>query len=178
MGDKRDSSWNLESSELKGWKIEESTDYKIEEMQTAKENWNKKINRREDILQTLHEIDSIMNKNNKELRLQISGEDYNSKTFQESEISELTLRLTDSLRELRKIQNYFFQNIEENKKTRIKNTPVMFEINPSYDETIEILSEQFDNIIIELPTMQSFFTTRINEKEEHLDNSSELFKDE
>lgn len=155
---------NLASEELNGWTTEEATNFKIDEMKTAKREWKKKIKRNNKIYQTLHEIDSILREEDVKLRFQVSGGDYNEKTFQDSGISELTLRIANRTAGIRDIENNFFQSIKKDKLTRVKNTPIRFEIEDSYDETVRIIEEDFSNIELEIPTIESFFTTRIEEK--------------
>jgi hypothetical protein len=155
---------DLESEKLEGWATEESTDYKVNEMKTAKVNWIRKIRDNSRIYQTLHQIDGILRKNSVNLRFQVSEHKYSEKTFNMREISELTLRITDGVTKIRKVDNHFFQNIRSNGLTRVKDTPLRFEIGGAYGESVRIFDEDFSNIRLEIPTMQSFFNTRIEEE--------------
>lgn len=160
----KESEDNLESEKLEGWATEESTDYKEKEMKTAKTNWIRKIRHNSRIYQTLHQIDGILHKNNVNLRFQVSEDRYSKKTFNMSEISDLTLRITNSVTKIRNVDNHFFQNIRDNGLTRVEDTPVKFEIGSAYGESVRIFDEDFSNIKLEIPTMKSFFNTRIEEE--------------
>lgn len=177
MGSK-ENSHNLDSEEVKGWSISDSTEYKLDEMERAKKNWEEKIRREHDILETLSEIDSILSINNTELTFQVSSDDYNQETFEDSGVSEITLRIADSIEDLRDVENNFFQNIQQGNRTRLKNSKIVFEVENPYDESVEIFSEEFSNIDLEIPTMESFFKTRISSKMEDVEHYSEVFDEE
>lgn len=178
MGSDEDSHEHLSPEELRGWTIENSTEYKVDQMNTARRNWEEKLKSHNDIFKTLSEIDGILRASGKTLRFQISGHDYKEKTFAESQISELVVRICDSIQELRNIQNNFFQNISEDNQTRVENTSVIFEVDDAYDEGVEILTEEFSNIVLEIPTMASFFTTRIRDRMENSDDWRQILQEE
>lgn len=142
---------------------EEVTDHKVYESVRMHKTWSNILTVQPEFHHTLQEIDEILRENNHEMPAHITSDDFaevslGSKTRPDN----LRLRISQTPEQLSNIDNYFFQQMtEERKPYHVEGTPVTFEIGPLYDETFPVDS-QTTNLHILAPTLQDFYDKQLS----------------
>lgn len=164
------------------------SEFKQMESNRLKETWERILTTEPEIRSPISEIDSILADNNYPIEAHIAGEEYLKVSDGEKPIPEtLHMRISDTSDDLKtNIDNHFFRNMSESEKLyHVDGTPLAFEINDLFPESIP-LDTDTEYLNIRVPTKQTFFETSYQEAletyrqfnfEDQVDSSETSYKD-
>jgi hypothetical protein len=139
--------------------------FKQMESNRLKGTWEEILRTEPEIRGPVSEIDSILADNNYPIEAHISGEEYLKVSDGEKPIPDtLHMRISDTSDDLKtNIDNHFFRNMSESEKLyHVDGTPLAFEINDLFPESIP-LDTDTEYLNIRVPTKQAFFEASYQE---------------
>ncbi|EGQ42985.1 MAG: hypothetical protein J07AB43_09740 [Candidatus Nanosalina sp. J07AB43] len=135
--------------------------FKQMESNRLKGNWERILMTKPELINPISEIDSILADNDYPVEAHVGGEEYLDVSDGEKPApGTLHLRISDSPDVLEaNINNHFFQNMRERETLyHVENTPLAFEINDLFSESIPLETDT-EYLQIRVPTKQAFFET-------------------
>lgn len=156
------------------------SEYKRMESNRLKDTWERILSVDPRLKDPLTEIDSILADNDYPIEAHIGGEGYVDVADGEEETPDtLHLRIDEEPETLqRKVDNHFFQNMTEpGKLYHVQNTPLAFEVNDLFPESIP-LDTDTDYLDVHVPTKQAFYETSYQEAMESYRESKEERREE
>lgn len=158
----------LSPDAVHGWTLDDATEHKKREAARMKQQWESLLTYHRAINLTLSEIDDILKENDKQLETHLGGDNFPEISHGNiTDPEEIALRPNHDIAELHQIENYFFQNLTDENRHVIKDTPIRIDVMHPFSETVE-LRVQFTNLSIYMPTLQSYYNQIIGERLEYM----------